>query len=392
MTDEIRVEIAAGGLSAAVSAEDKALLSSLQISGKMDARDLRCIRDEFPMLISLNLQGVSIQAYKGEGGTEPTDLNYAANEMPHYSFCNGSFGNDKLKNVILPANLTSIADNAFSFCNGLENIQLPASLQSMGDAAFLYCSSLKTIALPEAVTRIGRSAFYRCGALRSISMGNKVGSIGKEAFLDCAQLDSVNLSRSLQIIENRAFSGCTRLRSILLPPAVRSIGCRVFVGCAALTEVLVHPENVSYSSLDGVLFNAEKELLIHYPRGKVGAYSVPNSVKEIGDFAFFNCKTLTEITLPNTLHTIGGWAFSHCTALKKIVLPSSLNVIENQAFAGCSSLNFIELLAEIPIAITPGSELFLEVDKTTCRLKVPVSAVKTYQLSNPWRDFVNIVR
>ena len=223
-------------------------------------------------------------------------------------------------------------------------------------------------------------------------MGNKVGSIGKEAFLDCAQLDSVNLSRSLQIIENRAFSGCTRLRSILLPPAVRSIGCRVFVGCAALTEVLVHPENVSYSSLDGVLFNAEKELLIHYPRGKVGAYSVPNSVKEIGDFAFFNCKTLTEITLPNTLHTRGGWAFSHCTALKKIVLPSSLNVIENQAFAGCSSLNFIELLAEIPIAITPGSELFLEVDKTTCRLKVPVSAVKTYQLSNPWRDFVNNVR
>jgi hypothetical protein len=392
LTDEKMVEIVAGGLFSSLSYEERSLVSSLKIKGSIDARDLKCIRDEFPMLLNLNLQLATIQAYTGEGGTESSDLNYAANEIPHYSFCKGSFGNSHLKNVVLPATITSIANNAFSFCSALETIELPAGIKKMGDAAFLYCTALKGIELPDGITSVGRNAFYRCGALRSIKLGSSITSIGKEAFYDCIQLDSINLPNALQLIESRAFAGCSKLVRFKIPAAVNFIGNRAFLGCYRLSEIDVQPENTSFSSLDGVLFSKNNDQLLVYPRAKQGAYIVPNSVKVIADFAFLNCKNLTEISFPNSLTTIGGWSFSFCTALKSILLPPAVRLIGNQAFAGCSALNSIVVESTSPLSLVPGSDVFLNIDKSKCVLKVPATTIKTYKQARQWQDFLNLVK
>lgn len=392
LTDEKQLEIVAGGLFSALSYEERSLVSSLQIKGTIDARDLKCLRDEFPMLVNLNLQSARIQAYKGEGGTESSDLNYAANEMPHFSFSKNSFGNAHLKKISLPETLTSIANNAFSFCSGLESIELPNSVNFMGDAAFLYCTNLKEISLPDGITQLRRNAFFNCSALHTIKLGSALTSIGKEAFYDCIQLDSINLPNSLQSIESRAFAGCSKLLRFTIPSAVNSIGNRLFLGCYSLSEINVSAQNTSFSSLDGVLFSKDKEQLIIYPRAKQGAYNVPNSVKHIADFAFLNCKGLTEIVLSTSLSSIGGWSFSFCTGLKTIVLPASVNAISNQAFGGCTSLNSIVVESISPLALIPGTDLFLNIDKSKCMLKVPSNAIKSYRQAKQWQDFVNIVK
>lgn len=392
LTDEKQVEIVAGNLFSALSYEERSLVSSLQIKGTIDARDLKCLRDEFPMLVNINLQSAIIQAFKGEGGTESSNLNYGANEMPHFSFSKNSFGNAHLKKITLPETLTSIADNAFSFCSGLESIELPNSVTFMGDAAFLYCTNLKEISLPTGITKLGRNAFFHCSALHNIKLGSALTSIGKEAFYDCIHLDSINLPNSLQSIDSRAFSGCSKLTHITIPSALSFLGNRLFLGCYSLLEINVSSDNKSFSSLDGVLFSKEKDQLLVYPRAKQGAYSVPNSVKHIADFAFFNCKGLTEIILPTSLSTIGGWSFSFCTTLKTIVLPTSLNSIENQAFGGCTALNSIVVESASPLTITPGSDLFLNIDKSKCLLKVPSNAIKAYKQAKQWQDFVITVK
>ena len=63
----------------------------------------------------------------------------------------------------------------------------------------------------------------------------------------------------------------------------------------------------------------------------------------IGDYAFGNCSSLTELSVPNSVKTIGNRAFSKCTALSRISLPEGIIYIGEYAFNRCESLASIAL-------------------------------------------------
>ena len=73
------------------------------------------------------------------------------------------------------------------------------------------------------------------------------------------------------------------------------------------------------------------------------AITLPEGVTSIGNYAFSNCTNLTAITLPESLTSIGHWAFDGCTSLTAITLPESVTSIGINAFDGCSSLASITL-------------------------------------------------
>ena len=64
-------------------------------------------------------------------------------------------------------------------------------------------------------------------------------------------------------------------------------------------------------------------------------------VKWIDNYAFSNCKNITEITIPDSVMEIGEFAFLGCTSLLKVVLSKNMTAIEAQTFSGCSSLESI---------------------------------------------------
>ncbi len=66
--------------------------------------------------------------------------------------------------------------------------------------------------------------------------------------------------------------------------------------------------------------------------------TLPNSVTAIGYAAFNGCNDLTSLTLPNSLTTIRDWAFENCSSLANIILPNSVTSIGESAFSGCSGL------------------------------------------------------
>ncbi len=60
--------------------------------------------------------------------------------------------------------------------------------------------------------------------------------------------------------------------------------------------------------------------------------TIPDSVTSIGDGTFYGCTGLTEITIPDGATSVGFQTFSGCTSLKKITIPDSVTSIENNAF------------------------------------------------------------
>ncbi|MGM9811589.1 MAG: leucine-rich repeat domain-containing protein [Muribaculaceae bacterium] len=70
--------------------------------------------------------------------------------------------------------------------------------------------------------------------------------------------------------------------------------------------------------------------------------TIPNSVTEIGMFAFFYCMGLTNIALPNSVTTIGQAAFTGCSNLATITIPNSVTEIGQSAFNGTPFFNSLE--------------------------------------------------
>ena len=71
--------------------------------------------------------------------------------------------------------------------------------------------------------------------------------------------------------------------------------------------------------------------------------STTYTVTGIGEYAFYQCKSMTSVTIPNCVTSIGYAAFSDCTGLTSITIPNSVTSIGNRAFYGCTGLKSVVL-------------------------------------------------
>ena len=179
------------------------------------------------------------------------------------------------------------------------------------------------------------------GASADVVIPDGVVEIGSGCFQDL-KIKSVVIPYSVTSIGNGAFYYCTSLTLITIPDSVTKIGNRAFALCYSLTSINVAENNNIYSSVDGVLFNKDKTVLIQYPEGKVDIeYTIPNSVTSIGCEAFRGCKSLTTISIPESVTIIGHGAFYNCTSLTTLTIPDSVTSIGEYAFSLCTNLSSV---------------------------------------------------
>jgi hypothetical protein len=238
-----------------------------------------------------------------------------------------------ITNIVICHGVSSIGDNAFYVCDdqGLTFANIFGSETSIKHNFHNY-SGVKSILIPNSVISIGRHAFRNCKNLTSIIIPNSVQTIGSSAFSDCHSLISVNIPNSITTIESYAFDGCRNLISV----------------------------------------------------------SIPNSVTNIRYSAFRGCHSLTSVSIPNSVTTIGGHTFAFSRGLTSITIPNSVVNIDNTAFSDCDSLSEIINYATVPQTIRPYN-IFSNVNKTNCFLRVPESVIAAYRLADGWREFENIV-
>ena len=188
------------------------------------------------------------------------------------------------------------------------------------------------------VTSISKFAFDECKNITSITISNYITCIGSYAFESCENLKFVNIPNSVARIGANTFSDCKKLTSINIPNSVTEIGFTAFENCSNLKEINVAGDNPVYASEKGVLFDKNKTILICFPAGKKGSYTIPYKVEIILDFAFSGCKGLTAVKIPKSVTNIGNSAFSDCSGLTSVTIPNSVINIGSNAFCDCKGL------------------------------------------------------
>jgi hypothetical protein len=76
--------------------------------------------------------------------------------------------------------------------------------------------------------------------------------------------------------------------------------------------------------------------------------TIPNSVTNIGDDAFYSCSGLTSLTIPGGVTSLGVSVFSECSALTAVTIPEGVTNIEVFAFAACGKLSSIYFEGNAP--------------------------------------------
>lgn len=191
-----------------------------------------------------------------------------------------------------------------------------------------YNGTAKDIVIPNNVTEIGAYAFTS-KEITSITIPSNVKKIGNGAFSRCKELTSVVIPETVNEIGNHIFSGCESLKTASIKS--KQVGEFQFLDCKSLTDVKM--EGVEKIGLCA-FFNCEALTEI----------TIPTTVEKIGEQAFMGCKELQRVTIQDGVAEIGDSAFKDLTKLKNVKFGTSLKSIGDRAFEG-TSLESIELLS-----------------------------------------------
>lgn len=365
-TSKFITELTPGNLITTMTTEELNTVTFLAISGSMDARDFKTIRDKMPKLEELDLWNVTVAGYKGLQGTstiigEPVqDITYPVNAIPQYAF----FQKTSIKSVNLPSSVTIICDNAFSDCENLLTINnIPPSLSAIQVASFSNCKSLRSFNIPAPVEDIGYMAFGGSGAVISVDEQN----------LHYAALDGVLFSKDQTILISCPVSKSGKYD---IPENVKTIADGAFLGCKNLTSVYI-PTSVTHIGN-----------LAFYECSGLRSITIPYFITSIGFKTFMYCSNLDTVYLPINLTTINSYAFSYCNNLSSFNFPSSVTFIGDNVFENSTQLTVIYARPLKPVELT--SNIFRWVDKSKCTLYVPKESVDLYKAAPYWKDFLNM--
>ena len=431
-----KINISAGGLSTALTPVELSTIDELIITGRMDPRDFKTIRDQMPELTKLDLSDVTIDAYSGAGGTYNFSTGYSANSIPPDAFYD--YDRDRAKagliSIKIPPSVTSIGYAAFQSCTGLTSIYInstsPVDLTNSGDPFYKTNKTGCTLYVP-----YGTKQYYATApgwkdftnivennkgflvSQRSIrfaaSTNSKTSSIPVKAnvvwkaqsdkpWLVLTSNDSIltltaeaNASDTIRkatinVSSTGFYSQLIEVTQAAAPRKVTAGGLSVIV---KPTELNTLTEIALMGTIDARDFKTMRDNMITLSNIDLSSVNIVayegtdcdpwggTSIKkypanEIPYKSFYMSKKIKSITLPESVTAIGEYAFG-LTSLSAVTFSKSLRYIGVRAFDNSTDLSSITLPDSVVII---GEYAFNGCTKLSGNLLIP-SSVKTIRNS-----------
>ena len=370
--------------------------------------------------IEMTVKGIKPYICYSNNNIKSIKLNYNEN-IGDYAFSNctsiksaeiksSDIGNEAFSKCsalkTLTVNANNIGDYAFSESATMNLATFDVKAKTLGDYSFKGCTKVESITLSDDLTSIGNGAFNNCSNLETMVIPNTVTSMGEYLFSGCSSLENVTVGTGVKAINQYAFSGCSKLPNITIPSNVESIGDYVFNNCTSLAQVSIANRDTELSlgsngsnplfyscPLDSVYIGgnitypttSSKGYSPFYRNTKLRSVVVTDKETEISDNEFYGCTNLKNISMGDGVKKIGNWAFSGCSSLDYFAFGSGMKSIGNEAFSDCTAMT--KLVSNTGTPPTCGTQALDDINKWSCELFVPKSAVSAYQGANQWKEF-----
>lgn len=178
------------------------------------------------------------------------------------------------------------------------------------------------------VNTLPEMRFLRLSGKMNASDWNDISKMTGLTAIDMTNVD-------IETIPVKAFTN-TSIRFIDFPTKLKTIGDNAFDN-RFLTGPLVLPEGLDSIGKEAFLKNFITEV------------TIPESVRAIGQSAFYDNQSLKSVTLNNRMETINRSLFNYCKKLAVVRGGKNVKIVDQTAFAGCDSLRSISDITPVTI-------------------------------------------
>ena len=164
--------------------------------------------------------------------------------------------------------------------------------------------------------------------IKKLILEEGITALGEDVFRDCSGLREMVLPDSLEHIARYAFWSCKKLKSLYISENIKFIAETAFAGCGNIETLTVSENNIYYDNRDNcnAIIRTEDDTLI---AGFTNAI-IPDSVKSIGEMAFYDNDKIEELFIPSGIENISELAFTECTGLKRITVSPDNPVFDSR--------------------------------------------------------------
>lgn len=339
-------------------------VSTLSITGTIDARDLGALKSLPPSVRKLQLTEARIVAYEGEVEAFPNQSLFKANELPPHLF----FGAD------------------------LDLINLPATVKVAGEGVCAN-SAVKEVSVPDGIEEIGPYAFYGCANLLSFRAPASLRSIGTAAFGNCTSLQNMDLQRaSLLELPDKMAAGAASLSTLTLPSSLQELGSEVFQGTPLVEISIPGLRKAAPYALAGmpmlttVVINGDASLGEGFLMDDPSLTTVSGNPKDLPDLFLANSPQADGKAIVEGAQSIGRYSLAYNQA-DTLLLSKGLAKIGDSALTHTPNLTYIDarpLEAELPEV---SERTFAGVDQPNVVLHVTPESADAWTNHPQWGLF-----
>ena len=364
-----------------------------------------------------------------------------------------AFSRSTITSVIIPETVTAIEDDVFYMCVNLTSVYIGKNVAQIADDSydtsevFVRCSSLTSINVdadnayfadingvlttkdkktllcypggkletsyttPNGVEMIGIKAFNHADNLVEIIFSNDVTTLKYKSVSLCEKLQTITMGDGLTTIDDWSrWNGfihdeCYNFKTLIIGANLPLDYVLAIINESKYRGYSVDASKNKYVTVSGnVLFSKDMSTLYTVMAPISGTYTVPSTVTNIGQGAFYGCENLLSVIIGSTSYdpnsfsrtraggtnvvTIGDMAFAGLQHLQELVIGANVTTIGGGAFRELRELKNVTNCATTPQVI---NEWTFDGKHPEAVLHVPAGCKSAYEAAEGWNRFSTIV-